>query len=68
MKTVKTNDSSYFIGKSNLEENGVETYLVFQPMQIYFKRSVGVGTGNLKDCLMKGLNLLRYLIMELLHN
>ena len=46
MKTVKTNDSDYFIGKSNLEENGVETYLVFQPMQIYFKRSVGVGNGS----------------------
>ena len=30
-------DSSYFIGKSHFEEDGVQNYLVFQPMYIYFK-------------------------------
>ena len=37
LKKLKTFDSSYFIGKSHFEENGTQTYLVFQPIQRYFK-------------------------------
>ena len=28
---------SYFIGKSHFEEDGVQNYLVFQPLNKYFK-------------------------------
>ena len=37
MKKLKTFDSSYFIGKSHFEEDGVQNYLVFQPIIRYFK-------------------------------
>ena len=46
LKKLKTFDSSYFIGKIHFEEDGTQKYLVFQPMHKYFKRVVGVGTGN----------------------
>ena len=45
-KKLKTFDSIYFRGKSHFEEDGTQNYLVFQPMYQYFKRVVGVGTGN----------------------
>ena len=31
---LKTFDSNYFIGKSHVEEDGTENYLVFQPMYL----------------------------------
>ena len=31
-KKPKTFDSSYFIGKSDFEEDGTQNYLIFQPM------------------------------------
>ena len=34
---LKTFDSSYFIGKSDFEEDGVQNHLLFQPMYRYFK-------------------------------
>ena len=37
LNKLKTFDSSYFIGKNYLEENGTQNYLVFQPVQKYFK-------------------------------
>ena len=37
MNKLKTFDSSYFIGKSHFEEDGVENYLIFQPITRYFK-------------------------------
>ena len=37
MKKLKTFDSSYFIGKSHFEEDGTQNYLVFQPINRYFK-------------------------------
>ena len=46
LKKLKTFYSGYFIGKSHYEEDGTPNSLVFQPMQRYFKRVVGVGTGN----------------------
>ena len=37
LKKLKTFDSSYFIGKSHIEEDGTQNYLVYQPMNKYFK-------------------------------
>ena len=34
---LKTFDSSYFIRKSHFEEDGTQNYLVFQPLNKYFK-------------------------------
>ena len=33
---LKTFDSSYFIGKSHFEEDGTQSYLVFQSLNRYF--------------------------------
>ena len=43
---LKTFDSIYFNGMSHFEEDGIQNYLVFQPIQGYFKRIIGVGNGN----------------------
>ena len=37
MKNVKTFDSDYFIVKGHFEEDGTQNYLVFQPLNEYFK-------------------------------
>ena len=37
LKKLKTFDLSYFIGKSHFEEDGTQKYLVFQPLNQYFK-------------------------------
>ena len=37
MKKLKTFDSSYFIGESHFEEDCAQNYLVFQPLNKYFK-------------------------------
>ena len=37
LKKLKTFDSSYFIGKSYFEEDDTQNYLVFQPINRYFK-------------------------------
>ena len=37
LKKLKTFDSSYFTGKSHFEEDGTQNYLVFQPINRYFK-------------------------------
>ena len=36
-KKLKRFDLSYFIGKSHFEEDGAQNYLVFQPLNKYFK-------------------------------
>ena len=36
-KKLKTFDLSYFNGKSHFEEDGTQNYLVFQPINRYFK-------------------------------
>ena len=46
LKKIKTFDSSYFKDKSHFEEDDTQNYLVFQPMQRYFKRIADVGSGN----------------------
>ena len=37
LNKLKRFDSRYFIGKSHFEENGTQDYLVFQPLNKYFK-------------------------------
>ena len=37
LNQLKTFDSSYFIGKSHFEEDGTQNYLVYQPLNKYFK-------------------------------
>ena len=37
LNKLKTIDSNYFIGKSHFEGDGVQNYLVFQPINKYFK-------------------------------
>ena len=37
LNKLKTFDSSYFIGKTHFEEDGTQNYLVFQPINKYFK-------------------------------
>ena len=37
LKKLKAFDSSYFIGKSHFEEDDAQNYLVFQPLNKYFK-------------------------------
>ena len=37
LKKLKTFDSSYFMGKSHFDEDGTQNYLVFQPINRYFK-------------------------------
>ena len=37
LKKRKTFDYSYFIGKRHSEEDGTQNYLVFQPLNKYFK-------------------------------
>ena len=43
MKKLNTFDSNYFIVKSHFEEDGTQSYLVFQPMYRYFEQIAGVG-------------------------
>ena len=37
LNKLKTFDFAYFVGKSHFKEDGVQNYLVFQPVYIYFK-------------------------------
>ena len=53
LKKLKTFNSSYFIGKSHFEEDGTQNYLVFQPINRYFK--VIVNTDHVSSWKSKGL-------------
>ena len=46
LKKLKTFDSIYFRSKTHFEEDGMQNYLVFQPIQRYFKRIVNVRNDN----------------------
>ena len=47
LKKLKIFYLSYFRGKSNFVDNdGIENYLVFQPIERYFKRISGFGNGE----------------------
>ena len=37
LKKLKTFGASYFIGKSHFEEDGTQNYLIFEPINRYFK-------------------------------
>ena len=39
LSKLKTFDSGYFIGTSQIEEDGSQNYLIFQPIYRYFKVS-----------------------------
>ena len=73
LKKLETFDSIYFRGKSHFEEDGTQHYLVFQPIQRYFKIIANVGNGNhiyywKSKCLSdERINLLKHLIIELRH-
>ena len=54
LKELKTFDSSYLIGKSHFEEDGTQNYLVFQPINRYFK--VIANTDYVSSCKSKGLS------------
>ena len=53
---LKTFDSCYFIGKSHFEEDGVQHYLVFQPLNKYFKVITNANTKYILSWQSKGLS------------
>ena len=54
LKKLKTFDSIYFRGKSHFEEDGTQNYLVFQPLNKYFK--VITNTDYISSWKSKGLS------------
>ena len=54
LKKLKTFDSDCFIGKSHFEEDGTQNYLVFQPINKYFK--VIANTDYVSSWKFKGLS------------
>ena len=46
LSKLKTFDSICFRGKSHFEDDSTQNYLVFQPVQTYFKGIAGVGNDN----------------------
>ena len=46
LRRLQKFDAAYFRGKSHFEEDGTQNYLVFQPLYRYFRRIIGVGSGN----------------------
>ena len=54
LEKLKTFDSSYFRDKNHFEEDGVQNYLVFQPLYKYFKK-IG-NTNNISEWKFKGLS------------
>ena len=68
LEKLNTFHSNYFRGKSHFEEDGTQNYLVFQPINRYFKVIANIFYhGNLKDYLTKLLSLLLHLIIVFLH-
>ena len=58
LNKLNTFDSSYFIGKSRFDKDGTQNYLVFQPLNKYFKLIAKFYRRSLKDYLLKVLTLL----------
>ena len=46
LKKLQKFNAAYFRGKGHFEDNGTQNYLVFQPTYRYFRRIIGVGSGN----------------------
>ena len=55
MKKLKTFDSIYFRGKSHFEDDGIQSYLVFQTVSRCFK-TVGANDSNISSWKSKGLS------------
>ena len=55
MKKSKTFDSIYFRGKSHFEDDAAQNWLVFQPMQRYFK-TASANDSNILSWKSKGLS------------
>ena len=56
LNKLKTFDSDYFIGKSQFEEDGVQNYFVFQPLNKYFKVITNTNTKYILSWQPKGLS------------
>ena len=56
LNKLKAFDSSYFIGKSHFEEDGVQNYLVFQLLNKYFKAITNANTKYISSWQSKGLS------------
>ena len=54
LKKLQAFDSNYFRGKNYFEEDGTQNYLVFQPMNKYFKESDN--TNQISEWKSKGLS------------
>ena len=52
----KTLDSGYFTGRSHFEEDGVQKYLVFQPLNKYFKVITNADTKYISSWQSRGLS------------
>ena len=46
LKKLQKFDAVYFRDKGNIEEDGTQNYLVFQPICRYFRRIISTGSGN----------------------
>ena len=46
LRKLKSFELSYFLGRSHFEEDSTQNYLVFQSINTYFKKIVGLGSGN----------------------
>ena len=56
LNKLKIFDSIYFFGKSHFEEDGVQTYLVFQPLKKYFNVITSGNTKYISSSQSKGLS------------
>ena len=56
LNKLKTFDFSYFIGKSHFEVDGVQNYLVFQPIISYFKVNTITNADYVSSWKSKGLS------------
>ena len=56
LNKLKAFDSSYFIGKSHFEEDGVQNYLVFQPLNKYSKIITNANIKYISSWQSKGLS------------
>ena len=56
LNKLKTFDFSYFIGKIHFEEDGTETYLIFQPIIRYFKVNTITNADYVSSWKSKGLS------------
>ena len=56
LNKLKTFDSGFFNGKSHFEEDGVQNYLVFQPLNKYFKVITNANTKYISSRQSKGLS------------